>query len=99
MNTEELKETIADSDGELTATDLLYEAMPKAPERFERLTNNLAKLLTEVREHFPEARYYTCGGDGFGLVLGETHSGKYDKDNSELLAITASKLTVTGGTW
>ncbi|EIC1587389.1 hypothetical protein K9692_004849, partial [Escherichia coli] len=47
----------------------------------------------------PEARYYTCGGDGFGLVLGETHSGKYDKDNSELLAITASKLTVTGGTW
>lgn len=63
MNTEELKQRIAD--GDKSAFELLIDAMPTASTRFHRLAGNMAKLLDDVREHFPEARFYTSGGDGF----------------------------------
>ncbi|NUL35089.1 hypothetical protein [Kosakonia sacchari] len=97
MNTEELKKTIAEEDE--TASTLLFYAMPHASARFHRLSNSMAKLLNEVREHFPDARFYTSGGDGFALVLGETHSGKGETPNTELVASLATKLRVHGGDW
>lgn len=97
MDTEQLKEVI--ESGEDSAYGLLFDKMPNALGRFNRITNNLAKLLDEVKEHFPEARYYTSGGDGFVLVLGDTHSGKGEEPNNELVALSASKLHVQGGDW
>lgn len=96
MNTEELKEKVADGE---SAWSLLDDAMPTAERRFNRLTNNLATLLDEVKQHFPEARFYTSGGDGFVLVLGDTHSGREESANNELVALSATKLHVYGGDW
>ncbi|QEO01368.1 hypothetical protein [Enterobacter kobei] len=97
MNTEELKEKIAD--GEETAFELLIDAMPQASTRFHKAADTLAKLLKDVRKHFPEARYYTSGGDGFALILGETHSGRGETPNNELSALESDKLQVMGGDW
>ena len=62
-----------------------------------RLGNKLAKVLEEVRKEFPEACYYTSGGDGFALVLGETHTE--DRANTELCAFIVPDLVVGGGDW
>lgn len=97
MNTEELKERIADS--EETAFDLLIDAMPRASTRFHKAAATLARLLDDVREHFPEARYYTSGGDGFSLILGDTHSGRGETPNTELSALESDCLHVMGGDW
>ncbi|HEY3591900.1 MAG TPA: hypothetical protein VGL07_17805 [Buttiauxella sp.] len=97
MNTEQLKQHIEDTDD--TALDLLLDAMPRGASRFVSITNNLAKYLAEVKQHYPEARFYTSGGDGFALILGDTHSGKGENPNNELMAIQAPKLRVMGGDW
>ena len=97
MNTDELKERIAE--GSEDAYDLLCDKVPTAYRRFHRLEAALAKLLEEVRESYPDARYYTTGGDGFALLLGESHSGRGETPNNELMALSAAKLTVQGGDW
>lgn len=97
MDTEQLKQHIADED--VSAYELLSEVMPTAASRFYRTTNTLAKLLEEVRQHYPEARFYTAGGDGFALILGDTHSGMGESPNQELSALMAPRLTCQGGDW
>ncbi|CAD5822514.1 MULTISPECIES: hypothetical protein [Escherichia] len=99
MYTEEIKQVIKDSEGITTARDLLSDVMPTAASRFYRLSTALEKLRQEVREHFPEAKYYTVGGDGFALVLGDTHSGRNSSANHELAALISDKLHVEGGDW
>ncbi len=98
MDTDELKQYLADNPDE-TAYDVLLDAMPNAASRFHRLESNMARLLEDVREHFPDALFYTSGGRGFSLVLGDTHSGKQDTGNQELQAMVASRLNVEGGDW
>lgn len=56
---------------DIDATDLLEEAMPNAARRFYRLTKSLNKLLQEVREHFPDAMYYSASGT-VSLLLGSS---------------------------
>lgn len=97
MDTEQLKQHMADED--VSAYELLSEVMPTAASRFYRTTNTLAKLLDEVRQHYPDATFYTAGGDGFSLILGDTHSGRDASPNQELSALTATKLTCRGGDW
>lgn len=97
MYTEELKKRIAE--GHEDAYDLLSDKVPAASRRFYRLEAALAKLLEEVRESYPDAMYYTTGGDGFALLLGESHSGSEEVPNNELMALSAAKLTVQGGDW
>lgn len=99
MCTDEIKRVIEDSEGMTTAGDLLSDVMPAASARFYRLSTALEKLRQEVREHFPEAKYYTAGGDGFALVLGDTHSGRASTANHELVALYSDKLCVEGGDW
>lgn len=99
MNTDEIKRVIEDSEGMTTATDILSDVMPTASARFYRLSTALEKLRQEVREHFPEAKYYTVGGSGFALVLGDTHSGRNSNANHELVALISDKLHVEGGDW
>lgn len=97
MNTEELKSIIAE--GDYDATDLLMKHCPNVYRQFHKRADALAKLLSEVKEAFPDARFYTVGGDGFALVLGETHSGHGESPNHELVAASAVKLHVMGGDW
>lgn len=97
MNTEEVKLEIADGQGD--AFDLLIEKCPKAFDEFHKHSDALDKLLKNVRKHFPEAQYYTSGGDGFALLLGESHSGRHEEANQDLIALSAVKLRVMGGDW
>ncbi|HEY1843665.1 MAG TPA: hypothetical protein VGH05_02265 [Buttiauxella sp.] len=99
MYTDEIKRVIEDSEGIATATNLLSDVMPTASARFYRLSTALEKLRQEVREHFPEAKYYTAGGDGLALVLGDTHSGRDASANHELVALFSETLHVEGGDW
>ncbi|CAM3715798.1 hypothetical protein BS639_17045 [Rouxiella silvae] len=97
MRTDELKQHIEET-GE-SAFEILSDALPKVSAKFYRLEKSMAKLLDEVREHFPEAIFYTSGGDGFALSLGDTHSGRGWQPNNELVAVFATKLHVAGGDW
>lgn len=97
MNTEELKSIIAE--GDYDATDLLMEHCPTVYRRFHKHSDTMAKLLDEVRKEFPDAIFYTTGGDGFALLLGESHSGSHENPNHELMAASAVKFHVMGGDW
>lgn len=97
MDTEQLKQHIADED--VSAYELLSNVMPTAASRFYRATNSLSKLLEEVRKHYPEVHFYTAGGNGFALILGDTHSGTDESPNQELSALMAPRLTCQGGDW
>lgn len=99
MYTNEIKQVIKGSEGMTTARDLLSDVMPTAASRFYRLSAALEKLRQEVREHFPEAKYCTVDGDGFALVIGDTHSGRDSFANHELVALISEKLHVEGGDW
>lgn len=72
--------------GDDSAYGLLYEADPKLIAKFNRVDKALIKLLKEVKEHFPDATYYTASG-GFNLLLGESH-GSNDEPQGELLALS-----------
>ena len=99
-NTKNLKELIAmqeEKDKYEYARFLLSVKCPGMEKKILRLAKNLAKALEEVRKEFPEAEYYTSGGDRFALVMGKTHT---DNDpNSELCAFVSSDLVIGGGDW
>ena len=86
------------ADGE-TASEILDEKIPTVRRRFRKATQTLRKIMDEVREEFPDANYYTGGGDGLELLLGQSHrfGGKIQ---SELIAESGdSRLSVGGGDW
>lgn len=95
MKQEEALEIIRS--GKDSAHGLLYDAMPTASTRFYRLTNQLDKLLTEIRVHFPDATFYSASSS-VCLMLGRSHD---DRDNAqqELVAHVATKLLIEGGDW
>ncbi|EAQ2326339.1 hypothetical protein E3J31_08270 [Salmonella enterica] len=78
---------------EIDASDLLEEAMPNAA----RLTNSMNKLLQEVREHFPDALYYSASGT-VSLLLGSSHDNN-DHPVREMVAVTSPDLNIEGGDW
>ncbi|EAA7800111.1 hypothetical protein CEW44_24085 [Salmonella enterica subsp. enterica serovar Heidelberg] len=82
---------------EIDASDLLEEAMPNAARRFYRLTNSMNKLLQEVREHFPDALYYSASGT-VSLLLGSSHDNN-DHPVREMVAVTSPDLNIDGGDW
>lgn len=59
-----------------SAYNLLLDVMPKALRRFNAIDRLLIRLLADVREHFPDAEYYTASG-GFNLMIGKPHSQGY----------------------
>lgn len=95
MDEHEILHVINDRD--INASDLLEEAMPNAARRFYRLTNNMNKLLQEVREHFPDAQYYSASGT-VSLLLGSSHD-KNDNPIREMVAVTSPDLNIEGGDW
>jgi len=95
MDEHEILHVINDRD--INASDLLQEAMPNAARRFYRLTNSMNKLLQEVREHFPDAKYYSASGT-VSLLLGSSHD-KNDNPVREMVAVTSPDLNIEGGDW
>lgn len=89
------------AEGELDASDLLYTANPNFEKRFKRLNTNLAKLLDEVREYFPDANYYTPN-DAMVLLLGSSHAVENGQPpQQELVAANSDALSgrLSGGDW
>lgn len=80
--------------GEDSAYGLLYEANPKLIKRFEKLDKELLKLLNDVKEHFPDASYYSANSS-FCLLLGSSHN-EYEQ-SQEVLAALAGKVMIDGG--
>lgn len=71
--------------GELDAYAVLMAADPTIERRFKRIDGALVKLLSDVRDHFPDAEYYTASS-GFHLLLGHSH-GYPDKPQQQLVAL------------
>lgn len=80
-----------------TALGLLFDAIPGAGTRFNRLTANLHTLLLDIREHFPDAKFYSANGT-VHLMLGDSHDMR-GKAQNELVAVTATNLDIGGGDW
>ncbi|ENR9964038.1 hypothetical protein ACEXTD_003022 [Salmonella enterica] len=95
MNEHKVLSYINSGDGD--AGDLLDDAMPTAARRFYRLTQSMHTLLEEVREHFPDAMFYSANGK-VSLLLGSSHN-KHDQPVQEMVAVSATKLHIEGGDW
>lgn len=80
-----------------TASGLLSDAMPTAARRFYRAAQSLEKLLADVKEHFPDASYYSASGT-LNLMLGDSHDAD-ERGQQDLVAYSAHKLTIEGGDW
>ena len=77
LNEKQVLETIqqrTEQEGEdfFGAVELLWEADQSFETKFMRYTTALSNLLEEVKEHFPDACYYTASG-GFNLMLTRPH--------------------------
>lgn len=81
-----------------TAEELLADAMPTAARRFYRTCATLHKLMEEIQEHFPDANLYSANGT-VCLMLGNSHSQRFETQQQELVAHTAPKLDIGGGDW
>ncbi|EAO4434094.1 hypothetical protein D3P00_17455 [Escherichia coli] len=68
-----------------------------AARRFYRLTQSMHTLLGEVREHFPDAMFYSANGK-VSLLLGSSHN-KHDQPMQEMVAVSATQLHIEGGDW
>lgn len=66
------------------AYDMINRAMPTAERRFKAIDRALRKLLEDVREHFPDAEYYTASG-GFHLLLGKSHANDHNQRSQQQL--------------
>ena len=100
LNEKQVLETIqqrTEQEGEdfFGAVELLWEADQSFETKFMRYTTALSNLLEEVKEHFPDACYYTASG-GFNLMLTRPHSPE-GKQQAKGVAISASMLSVDDG--
>lgn len=84
--------------GEGDAEELLMRELPGIRRRFQRLDKAIAKLLADVREVFPNAEYYTSGGDGFTLLLGPSHDDNC-RPQYQRIALEGQHAKISGGDW
>ena len=83
---------------ETSAHFLFEEKMPGYSAKLGRLDKRIAKVLREIREVFPDAEFYTSGGNGFALVLGDTHEGKGDSQYQRV-GWNGVCAKISGGDW
>jgi hypothetical protein len=79
--------------------DLLNERMPTVADAFYRLDKQIGNLLKRVRRVFPDAEFYTTGGDGFALLLGKSHSDEDESAQHQLSALVGFYAEIGGGDW
>jgi len=79
-----------------TAFGLLYAANPKLSKKFDRLCRSIVAFHEEVKEHFPDAEYYTASG-GFNMLLGKPHSAGCRVSQSQLVALSGAGVHIGDG--
>ena len=85
--------------GESDASSLFEEKMPGYSAKLGRLDKRIAKVLREIREVFPDAEFYTSGGDGLALVLGSTHEGINGDAQYQRVGWDGVYAQICGGDW
>lgn len=103
MKTSELVEYLALV--EKNSEELLRNINPNLKSRFQRACNNLAKIVDEVREVYPDANIY-LSDEVLSLTLGFAFNGNtaddyYQHSNSQLVACESHKLLgkIDSGDW
>lgn len=103
MNTELLINHIANSDQ--NANDLLNELNPKLEKRFIKACKELAKIVDEIREVYPDANIYVQEDQPL-LLLGDSHTESTYIDNGgrslkQMVAVASPDLygKIDGGGW
>lgn len=81
----------------ISAHEMLWDKAPDAIRRFNRACKAMQKALEEVRQHFPDACYYSAS-DTLCLMLGDSHDEK-NKPQQELVAVVALAPRIGGGDW
>lgn len=78
------------------AHQLLLERCPRIDQRWKRMCKSMVDLLADVKEHFPDAEYYTASG-GFNLLLGSPHAqDRRLTSQSQLVALNSSVVIGDG---
>ena len=96
MNEDEVLKAIEEGH---TVYGLVVEHAPHLIKKFDRLCKSMKNFIDEVHETFPDAEYYTSGGDGFDLLLGRSHDD-HDTARQELVALcNVESFSVGGGDW
>jgi hypothetical protein len=80
------------------AEEILWQRVPTAKRKFKHIVKLMKKLLGEVKEHFPDARFYTSGGDGLSLLIA-AHHDENDSPRYDVEALAAVGQLVEGGDW
>lgn len=78
------------------ALDMLREFAPDAEKAFKKADKAIVDMMAKVSVVFPNAELYTSGGDGFALLLGQSHTN--GRGNQHLEALHG-KAKVGGGDW
>lgn len=94
MNESEVLEAIREGE---SAFSLLGAVGPAYELRFEKAVRDLARLLKDVQERFPDAQYCTASG-GLNLLLGSPHSSLCVPQR-ELTALIGEGITIGDGDW
>ena len=101
MNCAEVDRWLIDNPGQ-DAADLVELLIPGISREFMKLDKAIAKLLSKVQEKFPDAEFYTTGGDGFALLLGPSHgdsNGRGERARQEREALCYGHAKIDGGDW
>ncbi|HAW58240.1 MAG TPA: hypothetical protein DCX03_04385 [Bacteroidales bacterium] len=80
-----------------TALSLIDSVDPKLVKAFEKADRALKKALDDICKYFPDAHYYTSGGDSLCLLLGRSH-GDYHESQQQL-EVCQGISKVDGGDW
>jgi hypothetical protein len=83
-----------------TNASYLFESMlPKHKAKLNKLDKQLIKVLSEIKEVFPDAQYYTASG-GFTLVLGSTHDNtKWGEPSQQQRSAWGGHASIGDGDW
>jgi hypothetical protein len=82
------------------AEEFLLAVMPEAEKEFQKVDKALVEFLKKVKQHFPNAQYYTASG-GFHLLIGPSHGdaqGHGDTANYQFNALDG-KANIGDGDW
>lgn len=88
---------LIDSEGWSAEGLLEYRLGENLRAEFDRVDRAMVKFLAKVKKHFPDANYYTSGGVGFSLLLGQSHN-LHDQPQQQLSCYLGA-AQVGGGDW
>ena len=82
---------------ELYLSELVDSFDVKLIKDFRKADKALKKALDDIRKYFPDAHYYTSGGDSLCLLLGRSHDD--NGVSQQELFVEQGIAKVDGGDW